>query len=139
LIGVLAQEPRPNAVERTSPGQDIGHNTGLIAQCLPRNPFNSLCHLGCRSPRKRHEQDPSRIGAVDNEMGYSMCQGVGLAGTGTGNDQKWITRGAIPFRNSMLDRAALLRVEGIEMGCHGHDRIILRMEFDDLGFLGSSQ
>jgi hypothetical protein len=68
-----------------------------------------------------------------------MCQGVGLAGTGTGKDQKRTTRGAIPFRNSMLYRTALLGVERIEMGCHGHDRIILRREFDDLGFLSRSQ
>jgi hypothetical protein len=56
LNGVLAQELRPNAVERASPSQGIGHNTGLFAQCLPRNPLNSLCHLGCRSPRKRHSR-----------------------------------------------------------------------------------
>ena len=126
-------------MESAGPRQSVGHYAGLVAHGLPRHPFNPFCHFCRRTPRKRHEQNPSRIGAVDNEVGYSMCQGVGLAGTGTGNDQKRTTRGAIPFRNSMLDGAALLSVEGIEMGCQGHDRIILRMEFDDLEFPGGSQ
>jgi predicted ATPase len=38
----------------------------------------------------------------------------------------WFTEGFDTL--DLLDRAALLSVEGIEMGCHGHDRIILRME-----------
>jgi hypothetical protein len=84
----------------------------------------------CRPPRKRHKQDPPRIGAVDDEVRYPVRQGVGFAGTGTGNDQKRATQGAIAIRNAMLYRTALLSIEGIERGgCQGHDRIILHMEF----------
>jgi hypothetical protein len=69
-----------------------------------------------------------------------VSQRVHLARTGTGNDQKRATQGAIPIRNSMLYRTALLSIEGIEMGgCQRHDRIILRWSFDDLGFLSGSQ
>jgi len=59
-----------------------------------------------------------------------MSQRIRLAGAGTGNDQKRATQGAIPFRNSMFYRTALLSIESIEMGgCQAHDRIILCIEF----------
>ena len=88
LLGILAQQARPDAMERAGPRQGIGHHAGLVAHRLPRDPFNPLCHLGCRPPRKRHEQDPPRVGAVDDQVGNPVRQGVGLAGTGTGNHQK---------------------------------------------------
>jgi hypothetical protein len=94
-------------MERAGPCQGIGQQAGLVAHRLPRDPLNPLCHFGCRPPRKCHEQDPPRIGAVDNQVGYSMRQGIGLAGTGAGNDQKRDAGQAIRSGYSMLDGATL--------------------------------
>lgn len=83
-----------------------------------RNSFNPLYHFGRRPPRKRHEQDPPRVSAVHDQMCDPVSQRVRLTGTGTRNDQERATQGAIPIRNSMLYRTALLSIEGIEMdGC----------------------
>ena len=91
-------------------------SAGLFAHGLPRDPFYPLCHFGCRSTRKRHEQDASGIGAVDNQVGDSMRQCVGLPGTRTCNDQKRAARCAAQVSNAMLYGTALFRIEGIEVG-----------------------
>ena len=46
-----------------------------------------LRHLASGAAGKCHQQDASRVGAVDDQMGDAMGQRVGLAGAGTGNDQ----------------------------------------------------
>jgi hypothetical protein len=63
---------------------------------------NPLGHFGGCPPRKRHEQDPPRIGAVDNEVSYPVRQGVGLAGTGPGDHQERAAGSAIQFSDTML-------------------------------------
>jgi hypothetical protein len=40
-------------------------------------------------------------------------QGIGLAGTGTGNDQKW-AGSTIQFGDAMLDGTVLFRGRGID-------------------------
>ena len=71
----------------------------------------------------------ARVRTVEDEVRNPARQGVGFAGPGTGNHQKRPPKAQFPSENSMLYRTALLSIEGIEIGCHSHDRIILRMEF----------
>jgi hypothetical protein len=65
---VFAREARTNSVKGAGPRESIGHNTGLVTHGLSRDPFNPLCHFGCRTTRKCHEQDLPRIGAVYDQM-----------------------------------------------------------------------
>ena len=53
-----------------------------------------------------------RIGAVDDQMGDAMGQGVGLAGAGAGNDQQRRRWAAPP---AMLHGSPLLGVERFEV------------------------
>jgi hypothetical protein len=55
---------------------------------LRRDAFDPLGHLGGGTPRKRHQQDAARVGALDDQMGDPMGEGVGLSGSGSGNDQQ---------------------------------------------------
>ena len=123
LLGIFAQQPRADAVEGAGPGQRVGHDAGIVAQHLARDPLDPLRHLGRRAARKRHQQDAARVGAVDDQMGDPMGEGVGLAGTGAGDHQQ---RGDRPLaRRAMLDGAPLLRIEAFEIGgCRWHGMIV---------------
>ena len=71
-------------------------------------------HLGRGAARKRHQQDPARVGALDDQMGDPMGEGVGLAGSGAGDDQQRRRRQS--SRSAVLDGAALLGIERVEVG-----------------------
>ncbi len=88
LLGIFAQQPGANAVEGAGPAQRVGHDAGLVAEHLACDPLDPLRHLGRRAARECHQQDTSRIGAVDDQMGDAMGQRVGLAGARTGDDQQ---------------------------------------------------
>lgn len=81
LLGILAQQPGTDAVVGSSPGQCVRHDPGVVVtQHLARDPFDPLGHLGRGTPRKRHQQDPARVGALNDQMGDPMGEGVGLSG-----------------------------------------------------------
>ena len=50
LFGVLAQQPGADAVVGAGPGQRVGHDPGVVAQHLARDPFDPLGHLGRGTP-----------------------------------------------------------------------------------------
>ena len=101
------------------PGQRIRHDSGIVAQDLARDAFDPLCHLGRGAPRKRHQQDPAGVGALDDQMGYPVGEGVGLAGTRSRNDEQWC-RGQ-SSRRAVLDGTPLFGIEGFEVrGCWLH-------------------
>ena len=87
LVGIFAQQPRADAVEGAGPGQRVGHHAGIVAEDLAGDPFDPFCHFGSGAPGKRHQQDTSRVGPVDDQMGHAMGQRVGLAGACAGNHQ----------------------------------------------------
>ena len=79
-------------------------------------------HLAGGAAGEGHQQDAARIGAVDHQMGDAMGEGVGLARAGAGDDQQRTGRRA--DADAMLDRAALLGIEAIEVvGLGEHGRI----------------
>ena len=119
LLGVLAQQPRADAVVGAGPGQRIRHDSGVVAQDLARDAFDPLGHLGRRAPRKRHQQNPAGVRALDDQVGDAMGEGVGLAGTRSGDDEQWC-RGQ-SSRGTVLDRTPLLGIERFEVGgCRLH-------------------
>ena len=81
-------------------------------------------HLAGGAAREGHQQDAARIGAVDDQMGDAVGQRVGLARAGAGDDQQRAA-GAVPVTDAVLDGAALLGIEAMEvvdLGEHGQIR-----------------
>ena len=110
--GVLAQQPRADAVERAGPGER--HRRAGRRQRDGDDALDAPGHLGRRAARKRHQQDAVGIGAVDDQMGDPMRQGVGLAGAGPGDHQQRPATGLVA--NAMLGRAPLVRIQLVEIG-----------------------
>ncbi|MGF7161546.1 hypothetical protein FHS85_003187 [Rhodoligotrophos appendicifer] len=67
---------------------------------------------------KRHQQNAPWIGAAYDEMSDAMCQGIGLARAGPGDDEKRSSRGHTLGINPMLDCSSLLGIEPFEI-CQG--------------------
>jgi hypothetical protein len=78
LVGILAQKPRADIVERSSPGQRFGYDAGTAAHDLSCDTLHAPDHFGRGAARKGHQQDPTGIGPVDDQMGDPVGYGVGL-------------------------------------------------------------
>ena len=87
-VGIFAQEPGADTMERSCPGQRVGHGPGAVADDLPRDALNAPGHFGGGATRKGHQQYPAGIGTIDDQMGHPVCQGVGLSGTRAGDDEE---------------------------------------------------
>ena len=120
LLGIVAQQPRADAMEGAGPGQRIGHDAGIVAHHLAGDPLDALRHLGGGAAREGHQQDAARIGAVDDQVGDPMRQRVGLAGSRAGYHQQ--RRAGARSRGAVLDGAPLFWVEAVEIGgCRLHE------------------
>ena len=108
LLGIFAQKPCADGVERPGPAQRICGDPGLVWKNLSRDVLDPADHLDCCPTGKGQEHDPSRIGAQHDEMRHAMGQRVGLAGAGTGDDEE--RRGA-----AMIDGLALFWVKPDEV------------------------
>ena len=125
LVGIVAQQPRADAVEGAGPGQRVGHDAGALPHDASRDPLDPSRHLGGGAARKRHQQNPPRIGAVDDQVRDAVRQGVGLAGPGAGDDEERRARRAVLLPDAVLDGPPLLRIEGLKVGGgyrHGSNR-----------------
>ena len=90
-----------------------------------RDPLDPSRHLGGGAARKRHQQNPSRIGAVDDQVRDPVRQGVGLAGPCAGDHQERRSRRAVLLPDAVLDGPPLLWIEGLKVGGgyrHGSNR-----------------
>ena len=84
------------------------------AKYLASDPLDASRHLGRSASREGHHQDPTRVGAADDEMGDPVGKGIGLAGSGAGDDQQRssdMTVGGDP----VLDGSTLFRVERLKI------------------------
>ena len=114
LLGIFAQQAGADAVKGAGPAQRVGHHAGIVAHHLAGDALDPSRHLGRGAARKRHQQDPPGVGAVDDQMGHPMREGVGLARPRAGDDQQ--RRGRQSSRGAVLDGAALLGIERVEVG-----------------------
>ena len=119
LVGIFAQKPGADTMERAGPGQRVGHDPGAAAHDLSRDALNAPGHFGGGATRKGHQQYPAGIGTVDDQMGDPVCQGVGLSGTRAGDDEERRTRCGVLLPYPMLDGSSLFAVEGLEIS-NGH-------------------
>ena len=85
-LGVAAQQPRADAVERPRPA-DRGRTLRRPAQHAAEDARRPPLHLHRGPARERQQQDPLRIGTPAHQVRDAMREGVGLARTGTGDDQ----------------------------------------------------
>jgi len=119
---VFAHQPGADGVKGAGPGQRVGHDAGLVAECLRCDALDPALHFGGGPAREGEQHHAAGIGAVDDQMSDAVRQRVGLAGTGTGDDQQ--RRRGVKGTVAMLDGAALLGVQFIEIGpgdVHVHD------------------
>jgi hypothetical protein len=115
---IVAQEPGADPMEGPGPKR-IGHDTGAVADHPARDSLDPPRHLGGGPAREGHQQDFAGIGAIDDQVGYPVRQGVGLAGSRAGNDEQWPARRRIVLPDAMLDSPPLFRIEFFEIG-DGH-------------------
>src|SRR5437868_15544834 len=81
LVGILAQKPSADTVERSGPGQRFGYEAGAAAaHDLSCDTFHTPGHFGRGAARTGPQQDPAGVGPVDEQMGDAMGQRVGLSG-----------------------------------------------------------
>ena len=64
------------------------------------------CHSG-RGAR-RHQQDPARVGTLNDQMGDPMGEGVSLSGAGAADDEQG--RCGQSAAGAVLDRTPLLGI-----------------------------
>jgi hypothetical protein len=103
LVGVFAQEPSTDTVERSSPGQRIDDGAGAAAHNLSCDTLNAPGHFGRGAARKGHQQDPAGIGTIDDQMRDPMGHGVGLPRIRAGDDQERCARRSVVRVDGMLD------------------------------------
>ena len=87
-FSVFAQQPRPDAVKGSRPGQRIRHDAGLVAEDATRDAFDTLRHLRGGTARKRHQQHAAWVGALDDQVGDPVRERVGLSGSCAGYDKQ---------------------------------------------------
>jgi hypothetical protein len=119
LVGIFAQKPSTNTVERSSPGQRIDDGAGAAAHNLSCDTLNAPDHFGRGAARKGHQQDAAGIGTVYDQMGHPVGHSVGLPGTRAGDDQERRARRAVLRLDAILDGSSLFTIQGLEIG-DGH-------------------
>jgi hypothetical protein len=103
-------------VKRPRPGESVGQDPGAGSQRLCADALDAPRHLGRRPAGERHQQDATRIGAVDDQMGDTMGERVGLACPGPGDDEERPARRTPLFPDAMFDSLPLFGVEFFEVG-----------------------
>ncbi len=86
-LGVFAQDPRADGVERAGVGRRRGGG-GLGAEIAPQQPLDAAVQLRRRAAGEGGEHDALGIGALQHEMGDAMGERVGLAGARAGDDEQ---------------------------------------------------
>jgi hypothetical protein len=101
-------------VERAGPAQRLVHDASLLAEDLVRDLLDPFRHLRRGTPRERHQQDPARVRAADNQMRDAVGKRVRLAGPGAGDDQQGSSDMTIGSY-AVLDGSTLLRIERLKI------------------------
>ena len=89
--GIFAQESRADAMEGTGPAESAADQPGMTWRYLAGDALDTSRHLVGGTPREGQQQDAVGIGAVRQQMGDTVSQGIGFSGAGSGNNQQRIT------------------------------------------------
>jgi len=71
-------------------------------------------HLRRSAPRERHQQEPARICAADDQVRDTMGEGIRLARSRPCDDKKWRSNVTVAG-DAMLDGSALLWIERLKI------------------------
>jgi hypothetical protein len=114
LLGILAKQPGTDTMESPGPAERVGHDAGIGAQDLAGDPLDPFGHLGRSAPGERHQQDPARICAADDQVRDTVGKRVRLAGSRSCDDEEWWSD-VIVAGDAMLDGSALLWIERLKI------------------------
>lgn len=116
LIGIIAQDPGTDSMEGPGPSQPIDRNAAALAHRQASYALDPPRHLGSRAAGKGHEQDPARIGTVDDQMSDPVRQSVGLARSSACDDKERPAGRRILLAHAILDGAELFDIKFFEIG-----------------------
>ncbi len=122
LLGIVAQKPRANPMESTSPGQNIRHHSRAAVEDTFADSFDSARHFGRCTARECHQQDAARIGATNDQMSDPVGKSVGFSGSGTGDNKEWGGDCRLCVDDAMFDSAPLLDIKCFKIGSGGSHR-----------------
>jgi hypothetical protein len=105
-------------MESAGPGQRIGHNAGVVTEDAAGDALDALGHFGSRSTRESHQEHATRIGALDDEVRHAVRESVRFARSGARDDKERRTYCSVR-PDAMLDRAALFRVQALQVAVGG--------------------
>ncbi|MNL34128.1 hypothetical protein D3C87_1560840 [compost metagenome] len=116
LLGVDPQQSCPDAVERAGPGERIGGDGRIGPKHLGTDAFDPPGHFGCGTTRKRHQQDATGIGAIDDEVGDTMGERIRLARPGARDDQQRSRNRFARCGDAKFDGIALSIIQFFQIG-----------------------
>jgi hypothetical protein len=116
LVGIFAKQPGADSMKSARPTERVSHDAGIGAESFASDPLDPFRHLERSASRERHQQDPARVSAADDEVGNTVSKCIRLAGPGAGNDEQRSSDVAVGA-NAVLDRSALLRIERFKIRC----------------------
>ncbi len=90
---VMPQEPVCHGVKSAGPGQPLRQHLAESAQRFIHGLLDDVAgtaaHFLRSAPAEGQHQDARRIHAIHREVGDAVREGIGLAGSGAGDDQQW--------------------------------------------------
>ncbi len=93
MPGIVTQQPVADGMEGAGPAQPLRDGLTDPAQRLIerflRDLMRAPAHLHSRPTREGQHENPAGVHTMDDQVGYAMCQRVGLARARAGNDQQW--------------------------------------------------
>jgi hypothetical protein len=115
--GIDAQQARADGVGTGPANASTG--AGRAIRC-GNNALRPPLYLRRGSPGECEQEDAAWIGPVDNQMRDAVGQRIGLARSGPGDDQERSCDVGAVACNAVLNRSALLEIEGLQVGCFRH-------------------
>ena len=88
---------------------------GIRPKHLRTDTLHASRHLGRRPAGEGHQQNAARIGAIDDQMGDAVREGIGLAGSRPGDDQERRRRRPCVFSDAVFDGPPLIVVELLQI------------------------
>lgn len=110
----LAQKAGADAMKRPRPSQCVRYRFGARAQDLRRNALNTPSQFGRCAAGEGEKKNATRICAVDDQMGNSMGESFGLAGTSASDHEKGSSV-IVGHAHVVLNGLALLPIELAEI------------------------
>ena len=95
---VQAQQLGAHRMKRSGPFDGLAWDRPSSVERSRADPLDPPRHFGRHPPRESQQQDAPRVSAVEDEVGDTVRKRLGLARSGSGDDQKrWRRSRRLPF------------------------------------------